>query len=215
MRPGDLDLLLVDARHLLWRAASAFYDLHAKRDDGSIQPTGGIYGWLRIALSTRYRFGGIVIACWDRSEGPTARRAMFAEYKNKPKSAPKRKKPPAPTRYSDDGQSEYNAADRATPATVEREVMLEQMMEQEATLKIVLQHLGVDQASSPGWEADDVIATLCQRYKDRSNIGILSGDRDLIQLVNRSVSLIRPQPKGEFEVLNPSRVAETLGLTPT
>lgn len=208
----DVDLLLVDARHLLWRATSVFYDLHIQLKDGTTQATGGIYGWLRIALSTRWRFGGMVFACWDRAEGPTVRRAMYHEYKNKPKSAPKRKAAKKPEQPMDD--NEYNASDRARPAAVEREVMLEQMMEQEVMLKRVLQLLGVRQASSPGWEADDVIATLVDRYKDKANIGILSGDRDLIQLVCPSVSLIRPLPKGEFEVLTPEKVQEDMGISP-
>lgn len=215
MEPTDLDLLLVDARHLLWRASSVFYDLRVERPDGTVQPTGGIYGWLRIALSTRWRFGGMVFACWDRTEGPTHRRAMYPEYKNKPKSAPRRKEKlplrQAPAPSVDD---EYNASDRARPEPVEREVLLAQMLEQEVMLKRILALLGVRQASSPGWEADDVIATLATRYQGKANIGILSGDRDLIQLVGPTVRLIRPLPKGEFQVLTPDKVVEDLGLTP-
>jgi 5'-3' exonuclease len=216
MESEGLDLLLVDSRHLLWRAMSVFHDLHVKRADESIQMTGGIYGWLRLALSTRYKFGGMVFACWDRVDGPTKRREMYPEYKNKPKSPTVTRKPrPAPTRYADDGVSgEYNTADRATPLTVEREVVMTQMIDQEVILKRILKLLGVQQASSPGWEADDVIATLVERYKDDVNIGILSGDRDLIQLVGPSVTLIRPLPKGEFEMLTPDEVVSTLGLRP-
>jgi len=212
MEPTDLDLLLVDARHLLWRATSVF-DLHVERADGTIQPTGGIYGWLRIAISTRQRFGGMVMACWDRKEGPTHRKAMYVDYKNRPKSVPKRRspKPAAPT---GDVDGDYNAADQTRPEAVDREVAMAQMFEQEAILKRVLSLLGVRQASSPGWEADDAIATLVTRYKDKANIGILSGDRDLIQLVGPTVCLIRPQPKGEFEVLTPEKVREDFGITP-
>lgn len=215
MEPTDLDLLLVDARHLLWRAASVFFDLHAERAGKTI-PTGGIYGWLRIAMSTKWRFGGMVVACWDLQQGPVHRRALFPEYKNKPKSAPKRRdKKPAPTRYAADGISgEYNASDRASAATVERDVLLMQMAEQEIILKKLLTILGVRQASSPGWEADDVIATLCRHYNGKAAVGILSGDRDLIQLVNQTTSLIRPQPKGQFEVLTPDKVQEDFGLSP-
>lgn len=213
MGPTDVDLLLVDSRHLLWRATSVFHDLHIINPDGSTQATGGVYGWLRIAMSTRWRFGGMVFACWDRSEGPTFRREMYAEYKNKPKTASKKpsaKKVEQPTAVDD----EYNASDRTTAVPIEREQMLAQLAEQEAILKRVLSMLGVRQASSPGWEADDVIATMVNRYKDKAAIGILSGDRDLIQLVGPTVSLIRPMPKGEFEVLTPAKVNEDMGISP-
>lgn len=213
MEPTDLDLLLVDARHLLWRATSVF-DLHVERPDGTIQATGGIYGWLRIAMSTRYRFGGMAMACWDRKEGPVHRRAMYPDYKNKPKSIPKpRPKKPAPPKPAAE-DDEYSAADQTRPAPVDREVAMAQMFEQEAILKRILSLLGVRQASSPGWEADDVIATLVTRMHGQAKIGILSGDRDLIQLVGPNVVLIRPQPRGEFEVLTPAKVINGMGLEP-
>lgn len=207
----ELDLLLVDARHLLWRAASVFFDLHIKdAKSGAIRPTGGIYGWLRIAMSTHRQFGGMVFACWDRIEGPIHRRVLYPEYKNRPKS------PPKPMRRKE--QAEYDAHDQGR-APVEREVMLAQMAEQETELQRLLQLLGVHQASSIGWEADDVIATMCRKF-DGQNIGILSGDRDLIQLVRPGVTLIRPvpktktQPDAQFEVLTPDAVRASFGFEP-
>jgi 5'-3' exonuclease len=209
----DAELLLVDARHLLWRAASVFFDLHIENKDGTTSATGGIYGFLRIAMSTRFRFGGKVIACWDLPEGPTERRKLYDQYKNRP-SKPKTDKPHAPTRYAPDGiTGEYNAADRARPQTVEREVMIEQMREQEIVLKRLLSMLGMLQASSRGWEADDVIATLATRHHSHT-IGILSGDRDLIQLVTATTQLIRPLPKGLFDVMDPDKVRTDMGITP-
>jgi len=211
MEPDQLDLLLVDSRHLLWRSASVFHDLSIDLKDGSKQLTGGVYGWLRIAMATRFKFGGMVLACWDRPEGPTNRRAMFAEYKNKPVKAPiRRDAKPAPAPAVED---EYNASDRSI-VQLDHATMLSHLREQESMLKKVLQLIGVRQASSPGWEADDTIATLVRMHKGNTRIGILSGDRDLIQLVEPGVTLYRPQPRGQFEVLTPATVRETLGIEP-
>lgn len=208
MEPEQLDLLLVDSRHLLWRSASVFHDLCVERDGVKLM-TGGVYGWLRIAMATRYRFGGMVVACWDRAEGPTERRKLFTEYKNKPTKAPVRRAPKPAAAPPD----EYNASDRAI-APLDHASMLVHLREQEAMLKRVLTLIGVRQASSPGWEADDTIATMVNLHKGKHTIGILSGDRDLIQLVQPGVTLYRPQPRGQFEVLTPETVRETLGITP-
>lgn len=42
----------------------------------------------------------------------------------------------------------------------------------------------------PGDEADDIIATICTRYKDSNKILIFSEDKDLMQLIDMNVSII-------------------------
>ena len=49
--------------------------------------------------------------------------------------------------------------------------------------------LGLKKISEPGFEADDLIATLAKRFKDEDVI-IVSGDKDLMQLVLHSFSLL-------------------------
>lgn len=210
----DIDLLLVDSRHMLWRAASVFYDLSIQDKDGTRIETGGIYGWLRITMSTRFRFGGIALACWDMPEGSTERRKLFPEYKRKPVKKPTKPKagPKAPN--SVDGDYDARGSGNAKPQTVDRELQIEAMRKQEIILKQILSTLGVRQASAPGWEADDVIATLVRQYSGVCKIGILSGDRDLLQLVQPNVRVIRPLPKGQFEVFDEQKVITDFGLMP-
>ncbi len=43
-----------------------------------------------------------------------------------------------------------------------------------------------------GFEADDIIATLVRRFRDQVPINIVSGDKDLLQLVDDRVHVIRP-----------------------
>lgn len=55
--------------------------------------------------------------------------------------------------------------------------------EQFAMLRQVLDLAGMPQAMTRGWEAEDAIASLCAGAADADRIEIVSGDRDLIQLV--------------------------------
>ena len=50
-------------------------------------------------------------------------------------------------------------------------------------LSEVLAALGADQADAPGWEADDAIATLAEQAPAGAQVDIVTGDRDLLQLV--------------------------------
>lgn len=55
--------------------------------------------------------------------------------------------------------------------------------EQFALLRRVLDLSGMRQAEAPGWEAEDAIGGLCKDASDDDRFEMVSGDRDLIQLV--------------------------------
>lgn len=59
----------------------------------------------------------------------------------------------------------------------------EGLPEQFDILRTVLDSLGLPQAEAPGWEAEDAIGTLCSRGRPEDRFDIVTGDRDLIQLV--------------------------------
>ena len=50
-------------------------------------------------------------------------------------------------------------------------------------LREVLDALGQPVVIAPGWEADDAIGTLCAELSEGDRVDIVTGDRDLIQLV--------------------------------
>ena len=56
----------------------------------------------------------------------------------------------------------------------------------------VLPALGVQPVQLPGYEADDVMATLAERLAPRRTVAIITTDRDLLQLVRTGVSVITP-----------------------
>ena len=66
-----------------------------------------------------------------------------------------------------------------------------------------------------GYEADDVIATLVDRFKTGTEIVICTGDRDSFQLVTDTVTVLYPK-KGVTELarMTPAAVEEKYGLTP-
>lgn len=59
----------------------------------------------------------------------------------------------------------------------------EAITRQFALLREVLDALGLARAEAPGWEADDAIAALAFRADPADEVLVVSGDRDLLQLV--------------------------------
>jgi len=56
-----------------------------------------------------------------------------------------------------------------------------------ALLREVLDRTGMLQAQTEGWEAEDAIGAFCLEATDQDTVEIVSGDRDLIQLVRDPV----------------------------
>ncbi|MEP6494732.1 MAG: 5'-3' exonuclease H3TH domain-containing protein [bacterium] len=59
---------------------------------------------------------------------------------------------------------------------------------------------------TPGFEADDVIATIAMRAAERTKTFVLSNDSDLLQLTVANIVVIRPQSGGAFEHMNAESV---------
>jgi len=82
--------------------------------------------------------------------------------------------------------------------------------------KEVLAALGITVLAEPGFEADDLIATLTtQAEKEGYQVLVVTGDRDALQLVSDDVTVLYPR-KGVSELtrFTPAAVVEKYGLTP-
>ncbi len=82
--------------------------------------------------------------------------------------------------------------------------------------KEVLAALGIMVLAEPGFEADDLIATLAtQAEKEGYRVLVVTGDRDSLQLVSDDVTVLYPR-KGVSELtrFTPAAVVEKYGLTP-
>ncbi|MBM3735847.1 MAG: DNA polymerase I [Acidobacteria bacterium] len=66
----------------------------------------------------------------------------------------------------------------------------------------------------PGYEADDVIGTLCHRGVDLgADAVIVSSDKDMLQLVTGRISMLNPAKDDEW--YDPAKVTEFMGVPPS
>jgi len=82
--------------------------------------------------------------------------------------------------------------------------------------KEVLAALGITTLAEPGYEADDLIATLAtQADREGYRVLVVTGDRDALQLVNDNVTVLYPR-KGVSDLtrFTPEAVVEKYGMTP-
>lgn len=103
---------------------------------------------------------------------------------------------------------EYKAGRSATPDEFRGQIDI---------TKEVLVALGITALAEPGFEADDIIATLAtQAEAEGYRVLVVTGDRDALQLVSPDVTVLYPR-KGVSELtrFTPDAVVEKYGLTPT
>jgi 5'-3' exonuclease len=69
----------------------------------------------------------------------------------------------------------------------------------------VLAAVGIPAIGAPGFEAEDVIASLAKRATGR--VEILSGDRDLFALVHDpDVTVLYPERRGEYSIIDEAEI---------
>ncbi len=91
----------------------------------------------------------------------------------------------------------------------------EDLIAQIPWIEEILNILGIPSIRVNGYEADDVIATLARRCeKAGRTCRILSGDKDLMQLVNDSIQILKPDPTGNWKVVGAEGVKAEWGVGP-
>ena len=94
-----------------------------------------------------------------------------------------------------------------------REAMPEDLRRQIPYIRRALEALRIPILEAKGFEADDVIGTLAREAAEREHeVFIVSGDKDMMQLVTPQVKILNPQK--DNLVLDPEKVTETLGVPP-
>lgn len=133
----------------------AFHGLPVTLTGPGGQPTNALRGFVDMLASVVRRFGpDRLVACWDADWRPAFRVAALPTYKAH--------------RLAPDGGE-------AVPDALATQVPV---------LERLLAALGIARVGVPGFEADDVIATLAARAT--GPVDVLTGDRDLFQLVDDS-----------------------------
>lgn len=94
--------------------------------------------------------------------------------------------------------------------------MPEDLLVQMPLIKEALGYMNIETFGIEGYEADDIIGTMSAHQSAAGGESIiLSGDRDLFQLVGEHVTVCFPQSKGqEMEIVTPEYLAEHYALTP-
>ncbi|HUU46525.1 MAG TPA: 5'-3' exonuclease H3TH domain-containing protein, partial [Acidobacteriota bacterium] len=92
----------------------------------------------------------------------------------------------------------------------------DELIDQLPRVKEAADALGCPLIEMPGYEADDLIATLARRaVKEGLDVVIVSGDKDLMQLVTDRITIYNPRKAGaEVERLDPAGVKEKFGVPP-
>lgn len=94
-----------------------------------------------------------------------------------------------------------------------REAMPEDLRKQIPYIRRSLEAFRIPILEAEGFEADDVIGTLARQAAEHGHeVFIVSGDKDMMQLVNKHVKILNPQK--DNLILDAAGVTETLGVPP-
>ena len=89
------------------------------------------------------------------------------------------------------------------------------LIPQFSLIREVTECLGIPNLGVEGFEADDCIGTLASRFGGDMNVMVLSGDHDLLQLVNERTSvIIMKKGHGNYMVYTPETLYQEKGLLP-
>jgi 5'-3' exonuclease len=147
-------LMLLDSASLYFRA---FYGVPDQRQDPEEPPTNAVRGFLdMIATLVSTHRPTHLVACWDNDWRPAFRVNAIPTYKTH----------------------------RLTEGSAVEEESPEDLTPQVPLIRDALQALGIARIGCDGYEADDVIGTLTHRARGRQPVDIVTGDRDLFQLVD-------------------------------
>jgi 5'-3' exonuclease len=151
---GDQRLMLLDSASLYFRA---FYGVPDRRTVDTETPTNALRGFLDMVatLVTAHRPTHLV-ACWDEDWRPQWRVDLIPSYKTH--------------RLTEGSDTVEESPDDLTP--------------QVPLIRDALRAVGIVRLGAPGYEADDVIGTLVERFRGRMPVDVVTGDRDLLQLVD-------------------------------
>jgi len=91
----------------------------------------------------------------------------------------------------------------------------EDLIPQFSLIREVMESFGIPNIGEVGYEADDCIGTIAKQYGSDMDIYILTGDHDMLQLVDERVHvIIMKKGHGNYMVYNPSTLMEERQLTP-
>ncbi len=147
-------LLLLDSASLYFRAFHGVPDRRSAVDEA---PTNAVRGFLdMVATLVTAHSPTHLVACWDNDWRPAFRVEALPTYKTH----------------------------RLTEGSATAEESPEDLTPQVPVIVAALEAVGITRVGVDGHEADDVIGSYVERYRGRMPVDIVTGDRDLFQLVD-------------------------------
>jgi 5'-3' exonuclease len=192
-------LLLLDAASLYFRA---FYGVPESITAPDGTPVNAVRGFTdMVARLVTERRPARLVACLDLDWRPAFRVSAIPSYKAH------RVAEDQPAERVEDGRPHGGAGPaESVPDTLSPQVPI---------ILEVLAAAGLASAGAQGYEADDVIGTLCARER-HDLVEVVSGDRDLLQLVRDEPNPVRVVYVGRglarAEVFGPAELAERYRL---
>ena len=83
---------------------------------------------------------------------------------------------------------------------------------QEIIIRRIIELLGIYSIAASGYEADDLIATVTDKFKDEFDVVILTGDKDMLQLIDEHVSVYDSMKNITY---NENTALEKFGVKPS
>ncbi len=98
---------------------------------------------------------------------------------------------------------------------IQRPPMPEDLSSQIPFIKEIISAYGIASFEKEGYEADDVIATLTEKAKEKGlATTIISSDKDILQLVDKEITVLSPH-KDESTLYDKRKVKERFGVLPS
>jgi DNA polymerase-1 len=190
-------VFLLDTMSFIFRAYHAMQRSRPMSTRGGL-PTAAIYVFVNMIKKLRQDFSPLYFAAVFDVSGEVFRDARARTM------APLRKWNSKTQSFEEVSYEGYKA---------NREAMPEDLRRQIPYIRRALEALRIPILEAEGFEADDVIGTLARQAADRQHeVFIVSGDKDMMQLVTPQVKILNPQK--DNLILDPGKVVETLGVPP-
>ncbi|WP_202908624.1 5'-3' exonuclease [Halalkalibacillus sediminis] len=91
----------------------------------------------------------------------------------------------------------------------------EELVPQFDLVKEVTESMEIPNIGEVGYEADDCIGTLAKAYQSEAEVHILTGDQDILQLLDENIKVILlKKGYGNYDIYHAERFTEEKGITP-
>jgi DNA polymerase-1 len=188
---------LLDTMSFIFRAYHAMQRSRPMSTRGGL-PTAATYVFVNMIKKLRQDFSPLYFAAVFDVSGEVFRDGRARTM------GPLRKWDSKTKSFQDVSYEGYKANRAAMPEDLRRQIPF---------IRRALEALRIPILEAEGFEADDVIGTLAREAAETGHeVFIVSGDKDMMQLVTPHVRILNPQK--DNLILDPAKVEETLGVPP-